>query len=84
MFVDLFSTNIFSFGIFEISFGLLLLLGFYVRISAILLSLHTLIIMLSIGYNDVVVRDFGIALAAFSVFLNGEDEWCLRKRLRKK
>lgn len=69
-------------GIFEIVLGLSLLAGFLTRVSALLLSLHTFAIMISLGYNDIAVRDFGIALATLSVFINGEDEWCVDARLK--
>ena len=70
-------------GLFEIVFGLALLAGFYTRVSALLLSLHTLSIAYSLGYNDIAIRDLGIALATFAVFLNGEDEWCLDRKLKR-
>jgi len=68
-------------GLVEIVLGLLLLLGIAVRLSALLLSLHLLSITLSLGYNDVAVRDLGLTLATFSVFLAGDDRWCLGKRI---
>jgi len=64
-------------GVFETLFGLLLLLGLFTRLSALLLSLHLFGIMLSLGYNDIAVRDFGLALAALSVALNGKDKYCM-------
>jgi len=64
-------------GTFELIFGSLLLLGLFTRISALLLTLHMAQIMLTVGYSDIGVRDFGISVAAFSVFLYGRDRWCL-------
>ena len=64
-------------GIFETVFGLLLLAGFFVRLSALLLFLHLVVIAFSLGYNDAAVRDVGLAVATFSVFLNGSDRFCL-------
>ncbi len=69
-------------GLFEIILGVFLLVGFYTRISALLLSLHTLAIAISLGYNDVAIRDMGIALATFSVFISGDDEWCIDRKLK--
>ena len=69
-------------GAFEIALGLFLLAGFLTRISALLLSLHTLAIMVSLGYNYLAVRDFCIALATLAVFINGEDEWCIDMKLK--
>ena len=64
-------------GYFEIFFGGWLLLGFFTRLSAFLLAIHLFNIAFTIGYNDVGVRDFGLAMATFSVFLKGADIWCL-------
>ena len=65
---------------FEIFFGVLLLLGLYVRVSALLLSLHLFGIVFSLGYNAIAVRDFGLAVATFAVFLNGKDFLCLKRK----
>ena len=71
-------------GIFEIVLGTLLIIGLFTRIVAFILFLHILLIMFSLGYNDVAVRDFGLALAAFSVSLYGADKWCLDKKLKSR
>jgi uncharacterized membrane protein YphA (DoxX/SURF4 family) len=68
-------------GIFETIFGTLLLLGLFTRISALLLSLHLAIITFGLGYNDIAVRDFGLALATFSIALHGKDKFCLDNKL---
>jgi uncharacterized membrane protein YphA (DoxX/SURF4 family) len=70
-------------GIFETAFGLLLILGIYVRISALLLSMHMLFIMTMLGYNDIAVRDFGILVASATIFLNGNDKFCIENMLRR-
>jgi uncharacterized membrane protein YphA (DoxX/SURF4 family) len=67
----------------EIIFGLLHLVGFWTRISALILTLHLAMITFVVGYGPVGVRDFGLTLAALSTFLNGAsplsvDSW--RKR----
>lgn len=67
-------------GVFETVFGVLLLLGLFTRVSSLLLSAHLLLIAFSFGYNDLFVRDFGLALATLSVFFNGPDKWCLDRR----
>lgn len=76
------STIILINGSFEVIFGLLLLIGLYTRIVAILLGIHLLGIAFSIGYSDVAVRDVGLALATFAISLHGVDSWTLDKRLR--
>ena len=58
-------------GIFEIILGLLLLLGFYTRIVAFVIALHLLSITLTLGYNDVAIRDFGLTIMAVSLIFSG-------------
>jgi uncharacterized membrane protein YphA (DoxX/SURF4 family) len=71
-------------GIFETLFGLLLLVGLFTRLSSLLLGIHILSIAFTLGYNDVAIRDFALALAAFAIFLHGKDKWCLDNKLKKK
>lgn len=71
-------------GAFETLFGVFLLLGIFTRASSLLLSIHLFGIMASLGYNDIAVRDFGLALSAFSVFLNGADRWSLDNKINSK
>jgi uncharacterized membrane protein YphA (DoxX/SURF4 family) len=58
---------------FELVFTLMLLIGWKVRISALLLSLHLLEIAFTVGYGETAIRDFGLSLALFVVFMNGSD-----------
>jgi len=71
-------------GTFEIVFGGLLLIGLFTRLASILLAIHLVTIIMSLGYNDIAVRDFGLLIATLSIILNGPDIWCLDKRLKKK
>ena len=69
-------------GIFESIFGFLLLAGFFTRIAAFLLALHLFGIAFSLGYNDIAVRDFGLALATASLIFSGAGELSLDNKLR--
>ena len=71
-------------GIFEIVLGTLLIIGLFTRIVAFILFLHTLIIMFLLGYNDVAVRDFGLAFATLAIAFNGPDNWSLDRKYRNK
>jgi len=71
-------------GVFDFVFGLLLLLGLFTRISALLMALHLIGVIITLGYNDIAVRDFGLLLATIGIFLHGSDTWCLDKGLRKR
>ncbi len=69
-------------GISEIILGGLLIAGLFTRIASGLLALHLLGITISLGYNEIAVRDFGLTMGMIAVFLNGKDEWCLDKKVK--
>ena len=71
-------------GIGEIILGLLLVMGLFTRIVALLLALHLLGIIFFVGYNEIGVRDFGLMLAALSIALQGHDSWCFDARFSRK
>ncbi len=56
-------------GLFETVLGGALLAGIFTRWVALLLSAHLGLIALSLGYNDLAIRDLALAAATFSVFL---------------
>lgn len=62
---------------FELLFGVCMLIGILVRTSSLLLGLHLIGIAFSLGYGALAVRDFGLAFATLSIFLNGADVLCL-------
>lgn len=72
-------TLVYANGIFEVIFASCLLLGLFTRAVSLILALHLLQITTVVGYNGVGVRDFGLTLAMFSIFLNGADFWSLDK-----
>ena len=59
-------------GLFETITGLMLITNQYTKIVSILLSLHMILIIFHLGYNDLAVRDFGIlvGLIALSTISN--------------
>ena len=67
-------------GLFELIFSLLLILGWQTRIVALLLALHMFDIMWVVGYGDIGVRDFGIAVGILVVFMNGSDMFCIQQK----
>ena len=64
-------------GAIEIIFGTALILGFFTRVSAFVLTLHMAHITTMVGYDSIGVRDFGLTIATFSIFLNGVDSLTL-------
>ena len=75
---------VFTNGIFEVTFGILLLIGLFTRFVALVLSIHLFVIASTLGINPLGIRDFGLTFAAFVVFLHGPDDYCLDKNLKKK
>ena len=65
------STLVFVNGIFDSLIGFLLLIGFYTRIVALMAALHLLFIAFSLGYNDIAIRDVGLAVIAVSLVFSG-------------
>jgi uncharacterized membrane protein YphA (DoxX/SURF4 family) len=71
-------------GILEITLGIFLFLGLYTRFASLVLSFHLLFISISIGFNPLGVRDFGLALSTFVIFLNGADEYSFDSKFFRK
>ena len=71
-------------GISEIIIGLFLLVGLYTRIFAFIAAIHLFIIAVSLGYNDIAVRDFGLALMAVSLIFSGAGSLSLDSKKDKK
>ena|SRR3989338_2733959 len=74
------STFVLLNGAFEVALGVLLLSGVWIRPVAALLALHMLGIMLSLGYNEIAIRDFGLMAGFIAVMLHGKDDWCWSSR----
>lgn len=70
-------------AILELGLGALMILGLFTRIVSLILSLHLFVIAASLGFNDLAVRDFGLAFATLAVFLGGADALCLDKKFEK-
>ena len=71
-------------GWFEIIGGVLLALGLWTRWVAFALSLHLFFIAYEVGYNDIGVRDFVLAVSALAVSLFGPDTCSLDKRMKSR
>ena len=65
---------------FELVFGILLVFGWQTRIVALLLALHLFDIMYVVGYGEIGVRDFGLALGTLVVSMNGADALCIQQK----
>jgi len=74
------TTLVFINALFELIFGLALVFGFKTRIVATLLALHLFDIMWTVGYGEIGIRDFGLAVATLVVAMNGPDLFCIDKK----
>ena len=70
-------------GAFETILGAALLAGYFTRIAALLLSLHLFFIAYEIGYNDIGVRDFALALSTLALAMMEPDQLTLDKRMKR-
>lgn len=67
-------------GWFETVGGVLLAIGLWTRWVALVLSLHLFFIAYEVGYNDIGVRDFALAICALALSLFGPDRYTLDSR----
>lgn len=54
-------------AILDIALGILLIIGLWTEIVALIAALHLLSIIIGFGYNDIAVRDFGLLTAALAL-----------------
>ncbi len=68
-------------SLFEVVFGVLLVLGVWTRVAAALLFLHLLTIIFDVRLTAIGVRDIGLAIATLSIAIYGNDvySWSQRK-----
>ncbi len=77
-------TIIYVNGVFELVTGVMLVIGLYTRIVALLLALHMYDIAYTLGYGAVAVRDVGLATASLSLFFDEFGEYSVDGYLEKK
>ena len=70
-------------GVVETLVGILLLLGLFTRFAAGLAALMLIPIIISLGYNEIGVRDFGLFMLAFGLACLGAGEFSLDAKWRK-
>lgn len=69
-------------GVVETLVGLMVLAGFYTRIAAAFAALMLVPILISLGYNEIGVRDFGLLLLSFGILFLGAGEFSLDNKVR--
>jgi uncharacterized membrane protein YphA (DoxX/SURF4 family) len=76
-------TIVVSLGIFNLAVGVLLLLGLFTRLAALLAGLHLIGVIYTLGWNDITIRDIGLLLASIAVLIYGRDKLCLDRKMRR-
>ena len=70
-------------GIVEAILGAMVLVGFGTRFAASISALMLLGIIISLGYNEIMVRDAGLLCLALGIAVLGAGEYSFDRRLRK-
>jgi len=82
LFVEEF-TFVYMTGVFEALIGLLLLIGLYTRLTAGIAAAMLMVIAASLGYNDIMIRDLGLAFMSMSIMMLGPGDNSLDRKFRK-
>lgn len=69
---------IYANGAFDLTFGSLLLFGKWIRPVAALMFLHVISIVGALGYNDIAIRDLGLAIVLLAIAIGGKEKWTLK------
>ena len=67
-------------GAIETLIGLFLILGIFVRKSAFLAALILIVIIITVGFNDISLRDFGLLMIAISLMILGQGKYSISKK----
>lgn len=71
-------------GAVESLLGFFLIIGFWSRTTAFICTLMLGAITVSLGYNEIAVRDFGLFLAAGALSLREQQKWSVDAALKNK
>ena len=69
-------------AIFQMIIAIFIIIGSFTRLAALLMALSLIPIIISLGYNDVAVRDFAILMAAISLAMSGSKKLSLDSKFR--
>jgi len=78
------TTNLIIQGMIETVVGALLLIGLFTRFAAVIAALTMVIVIISVGYSDIAIRDLGILSIAVALALTIKHPLSLDGYLRKK
>ncbi len=69
------ATLVLTNGAIEIACGILLFLGVFTRVVALVMGIHLVLIAASLGNTAVAVRDWGLAAAFIGLVFTGAGAW---------
>jgi len=69
-------------AIFQVLVAVFIILGAFTRLAALLMAISLIPIIISLGYNDIAVRDFAIFMAALSLAMSGSKKLSLDSKFR--
>lgn len=70
-------------GFIETLIGILLIIGLLVRLSAFVAALILITIILTLGFNDLALRDFGLLMMALSLTILGSGRLTIKSIFKK-
>lgn len=74
------NTLVYLNGVFEIILSFLLFMNKYVKITSIIMSIHLIFIIITLGFNEIGVRDFGILVGFVALVpISSNNEFSFRK-----
>jgi len=76
-------TFILLMGIVESLIGFFVLIGFYTRTAAAIAALMLIPIIVSLGYNEISVRDFGLLMLAVGIAVLGAGDFSMDAQILK-
>ncbi len=76
------NTVIIIMAIFQVLMAILLIIGLFTRLASLLLAISMIPIIMSLGYNDIAVRDLGIFTALLSLSLSENKKLSLDSKFR--
>jgi len=77
-------TFIYLLGVIETIVGLMVLTGLYTRLGAGLASALLFGIIVSVGYNEIMIRDAGLLFLALGIAMLGPGEWTVNRIFNSK
>ena len=70
-------------GVIEALLGFFLIIGFCSRTSGFVCAIMLLVITISMGYNEISIRDFGLFLGALALSLREQMKWSIDGWMKK-